>query len=78
MQNTKSSSGASTARASCGEVTELLQVPIALAEIELLAAQGQSGRIVPIIRSLINTTLQDPDAWRKVASYAVSDSPRRS
>lgn len=70
MASTKSSSEASTSRAPFADVTDLTQVPPALFEIQVLAESNRSGHIVPLIRSIIETTLKDPQAWQKVAEMS--------
>lgn len=70
MASTKSSSEASTSRAPFADVTDLTQVPPALFEIQVLAESNRPGHIVPLIRSIIETTLKDPNAWQEIAKMA--------
>lgn len=67
MASTKSSSSESTSRAPFAPVTTLIQVPVALFEIQTLATEGRASEIIPLVRSVITTTLADPDAWQKIA-----------
>ena len=48
-------------------MTKLVQVPLALFEIKALALEQRGGHIVPLIDSIINITLKDPDAWAQIA-----------
>ena len=70
MANTRRNSDASTSREPFGQVTELIQVPLALFEIQALATElatetGKS-KILDLIKGVIATTLPDPDAWQKI------------
>ena len=49
-------------------ISSLLQVPVALFEIQALAVQGDNVRIVPLIKSVIQVTLADPQAWHRIAA----------
>jgi hypothetical protein len=40
---------------------------VALFEIQTLATEGRVSEIIPLVRSVITTTLADPDAWQKIA-----------
>ena len=42
-------------------------MPPALFEIKALALEHRAGHIVPLVDSIIEITLADPDAWAKVA-----------
>lgn len=67
MANTKRNSDASTSREPFGPVTELIQVPLALFEIQALATELENSKILDMIKGVIATTLPDPDAWQKIA-----------
>ena len=68
MKDTNAKSSKSTSRAPFQPITSLIQVPLALFEIKALALEHRAGHIVPLIDSIIATTLADPDAWAKVAN----------
>lgn len=67
MKDTNAKSSKSPQRAPFQPVTALVQVPPALFEIQALALQGKPGHIVPLVSSIIEITLADPDAWAQVA-----------
>ena len=72
MPNTKRSSSASMpgteVREPFAPISSLLQVPLALFEIQALAARGDNDKIIPLIKSVIKVTLADPDAWQRIAA----------
>jgi hypothetical protein len=72
MAGTKRNSSTSTriaegVRDPFGPINNLLQVPIALFEIQALAIRGDNDKIVPLIKSVIEVTLSDAHSWHKVA-----------
>lgn len=68
MASTKHNSDASMSREPFGPVTELIQVPLALFEIQALATEFENSKILDMIKGVIATTLPDPDAWQKIAA----------
>lgn len=50
-------------------ISTLLQVPLALFEIQALAVKGDNDKIIPLIKSVITITLADPDAWQRIAAF---------
>lgn len=67
MKDTNAKSSKLPQRAPFQPVTALVQVPPALFEIKALALEHRAGHIVPLVDSIIEITLADPDAWAKVA-----------
>jgi hypothetical protein len=67
MAGTKGSSSQSI-REPFGPVTELIQVPVALFEILGLATEGNSQRVVTLMKDVIKVTLADPEAWQKIGA----------
>lgn len=67
MDDTKNSSSPSI-REPFGPVTELIQVPLALFEIVALAEEAHQSRIATLTRSVIKTTLADPNAWQQIGA----------
>lgn len=59
MRNSSKTSSKSTNRGPYQPVTQLLEVPIGLYEILDLAIQGEAARIVPLVRSMIETIQAD-------------------
>lgn len=72
MASTKRSSSASMpgteVREPFAAISNLLQVPVALFEIQALAALGDNDKIIPLIKSVIKVTLADPNAWQRIAT----------
>jgi hypothetical protein len=66
MASTKHNCDASTSREPFGPVTELIQVPLALFEIQALATEAGNSKILEMVKGVIATTLPDPDAWQKI------------
>lgn len=67
MKDTNAKSSKLRSRAPFQPVTKLVQVPLALFEIKALALEHRAGHIVPLIESIINITLNDPNAWAQIA-----------
>ena len=73
MPRSKSNLSLATCREPFGKVTELMQVPIALFEVMSLASEiddPKAKQIVGLMDSVINVTLDDPEALVKLQNAA--------
>jgi len=70
MKHTNDKSSRATKRHPFEPVTRLEQVPIALYEILELATRGESGKIVPLIESVITVTQIDAEGLAKLPHVA--------
>jgi len=73
MPRSKNNLSAASCREPFGKVTELMQVPIALFEVLSLASEidhPKAKQIERLTDSIINVTLDDPDALVKLSNLA--------
>ena len=73
MPRSKNNLSGATCREPFGKVTELMQVPVALFEVLSLASEidnPKARQIEKLMDSVINVTLDDPDALVKLSNLA--------
>ena len=73
MPHSRNNLSLATCREPFGKVTELMQVPIALFEVLQLASEidhPKAKQIVSLMDSVINVTLDDPEALVKLRNAA--------
>ena len=75
MKRSSNSSSAATARPPFAPAETLAEVPFVFYEILQLATENKAAEIVPLIRSVIQVTLLDPDALGKLPQAAESGEP---
>ncbi len=73
MPRSKNNLSPATCREPFGKVTELMQVPVALFEVMSLASEindPKAKQIARLMDSVINVTLDDPEALVKLSNMA--------
>jgi len=73
MPRSKTNSSVAMARAPFAPATKLEHVPFVFYEILELATRGESGKIVPLIESVITVTQADPEGLSKLPYVAAGN-----
>lgn len=78
MPLTKNNSSQFSRRKPYEPVNELFQIPVALYEVLSLVEQAEgegcqtASKMKPLVESIIDTALYDPEAWLKIEGLAQS------